>query len=252
MENNTLTFISPGVAKVSWKVKLGEKELETVDSLVLNINDTKMDLSHRYSDGYTTLNVDKDATFYMDADSGDYASRSSKLHVNIIGGGVYYGALNIETSDIEEFGWSIVKSELESYIDTLIDETIVKELIDETPIEQNDTLIANPGKLIRVSPEESHNPFNKMYKFICSDENILESRPVLIYPAEYGKLDNIKDSAGFEMFNELTSSNENENGFMLEKVAIGNVEHFVYIQKKPNSSDAETGALIYYFNKNKD
>lgn len=245
MANNTLTFSSPGTAKLSWKVKLGDKELENVDSLVLNINDSKEELDPETRE--RTVQINESTSFSLDAEYGEYFSRSNKLHVKIVSGGIFYGSLAASKSDFTEFGWEVIKSEIELFIDELTSAKI-EELIDAEPVELDGDLVAHPGKLIKVDQITSA-PYNKSYKFYCADDTVLESHPVLIYPASYGLLDDIKDAAGFEMYNKTTSSNSNDLGFMMDKMTIDGTEHYVYIQKRPNSSDADTGALIYTFNK---
>lgn len=235
MSNNKLTFSSPGVAKLSWKIKHGDQELDKVDSLILNVNGERIELDP--SSKERSYNVDVNSAFYIDADWKEFSARSEKLYVDVISGSMYYGSVVTGTSDEwDEF-------EIKDYLSSL-NQSKLDSLVDITPIVEGDNNIASPGQVLMVSSSEAANWFNKMYCFYCSDEKVDQSHPIMIYPAAYGDLKSIKDSMGNECLNQTGNV-----GFYKSQAMINGTTYNVYILKSPNSSDKTTGSLPYTFMK---
>lgn len=231
-KKNKLTFPGPGLAKLSWKIKYGEEELDTVDSLTLHINNQTINIEPDVRE--RTYNITDDSVFYMEADYDMYSARSGKLHVEIVGGMNCYGSVVTGVSD----AWN--EQEILSFLLGLKIEGVFDQMIDKEPI---DGEIANPGKLVKIEPTANFVPYNKEYKFYCADDSVEQSHPMVMYPTEYGEITAIIDDMG----NKMSINSADGYGFYFTQMEIDGVNHNIYIQKTPNAIDAATGVLKYKF-----
>lgn len=220
--SNKITFSKPTEATLSWKLLHNDKEVtENLEDLKLYVNGTAIEVNPNES---YKLPVSEDTNFYVSAKykGMDITSGIVTADFERVPQPCYYGTVVFDPYEWDEDAALI-------FIDDL-DKDQLDLLTDNNPLQVGNKVIANPGKLVKTF---DITPNDNKYFFYCANDNVIESRPVVIYPKYFGETVSVLDG----MDSKLDINKDGEQGLFRTELVIGEEPYYVYLLKTPNATD---------------